>query len=216
MSSVHEKKNPKVTEIYPTAFTRRSPRIFAQGDSKCAPPRSTSRARADRRRREQHRRARLVGPHGPRRGGRSRRRRVHQRVLQSGMGLIVLHSGHFSKIFKKLMGTTCDLKWREDERSRDAVGHAPGPPDREGHRRSLHHRQTKKCTANTSTSPSRKKTIMISSFAGGEVFRSRLHVAARRRPHRLLPPGPRNVPDLSRQECSQRHRKRRALGRAGK
>ena len=35
------------------------------------------------------------------------------------MGLIVLHSGHRSKIFKKLMGTTCDLKWRSDaERER--------------------------------------------------------------------------------------------------
>ncbi len=31
----------------------------------------------------------------------------------NGMGLIVLHSGHFSKIFKRLMGTSCDLKWRE-------------------------------------------------------------------------------------------------------
>ena len=29
------------------------------------------------------------------------------------MGLIVLHSAHFSKIFKRLMGTTCNLKWRE-------------------------------------------------------------------------------------------------------
>jgi trehalose utilization protein len=38
--------------------------------------------------------------------------RAHQRVLD-GMGLIALHSGHFSKIFKKLMGTSCDLKWRE-------------------------------------------------------------------------------------------------------
>ncbi|NOG50173.1 MAG: hypothetical protein HND48_12640 [Chloroflexi bacterium] len=27
--------------------------------------------------------------------------------------LIVLHSGHYSKIFKRLMGTTCSLKWRE-------------------------------------------------------------------------------------------------------
>src|SRR5687767_12726535 len=34
--------------------------------------------------------------------------RVQQRVW-NGMGLIVLHSGHFSKIFKKLMGTGCDL-----------------------------------------------------------------------------------------------------------
>ena len=36
--------------------------------------------------------------------------KVHKRVL-GGMGLVVLHSGHFSKIFKKLMGTGCDLKW---------------------------------------------------------------------------------------------------------
>ena len=43
--------------------------------------------------------------------------RVHQHVL-SGMGLIVLHSGHYSKIFKKLMGTTCSLKWRDQERER--------------------------------------------------------------------------------------------------
>ncbi len=41
---------------------------------------------------------------------------VVQRVVRriwSGMGLIVLHSGHFSKVFKSLMGTSCDLKWRE-------------------------------------------------------------------------------------------------------
>lgn len=38
--------------------------------------------------------------------------KVHKRVLE-GMGLIVLHSGHYSKIFKALMGTTCSLKWRE-------------------------------------------------------------------------------------------------------
>jgi trehalose utilization protein len=37
--------------------------------------------------------------------------RVKKRVLD-GMGLIVLHSGHYSKIFKSLMGTTCSLKWR--------------------------------------------------------------------------------------------------------
>ena len=37
---------------------------------------------------------------------------VQRRVLE-GMGLIVLHSGHFSKIFKQLMGTNCNLTWRE-------------------------------------------------------------------------------------------------------
>jgi trehalose utilization protein len=40
--------------------------------------------------------------------------RVHEHVLK-GMGLVVLHSAHMSKIFMKLMGTSCDLKWREAE-----------------------------------------------------------------------------------------------------
>lgn len=40
--------------------------------------------------------------------------RVYKRVME-GMGLIVLHSGHASKIFRKLMGTdTHLLRWRED------------------------------------------------------------------------------------------------------
>ena len=44
--------------------------------------------------------------------------RVQERVL-NGMGLIVLHSGHLSKIFQRLMGTGCMLKWREaDEKER--------------------------------------------------------------------------------------------------
>ena len=39
--------------------------------------------------------------------------RVKESVLK-GMGLICLHSAHHSKIFKSLMGTTCNLSWRED------------------------------------------------------------------------------------------------------
>ena len=35
--------------------------------------------------------------------------RVQQRVLK-GMGLVVLHSGHHSKIFKRLMGTTANIR----------------------------------------------------------------------------------------------------------
>ena len=39
--------------------------------------------------------------------------RVHGRVLD-GMGIVVLHSAHYSKIFKRLMGTSCSLRWRSD------------------------------------------------------------------------------------------------------
>jgi trehalose utilization protein len=38
--------------------------------------------------------------------------RIQQRVLK-GMGLVVLHSGHHSKLFRRLMGTNCNLAWRE-------------------------------------------------------------------------------------------------------
>jgi trehalose utilization protein len=40
--------------------------------------------------------------------------RVQRRVLD-GMGLVVLHSGHHSKIFRRLLGTSCNLSWREAE-----------------------------------------------------------------------------------------------------
>ena len=57
--------------------------------------------------------------------------KVQQRVLD-GAGIIVLHSGHFSKIFKRLMGTSCNLKWREaDEKERLWVV-SPGHPIVEG------------------------------------------------------------------------------------
>ena len=53
--------------------------------------------------------------------------RVAKRVWE-GMGLIVLHSAHFSKIFRRLMGSPCALKWREaGERERLWVT-APGHP----------------------------------------------------------------------------------------
>ncbi len=41
-----------------------------------------------------------------------------QRHVLGGMGLFLLHSAHFSKIFKRLMGTTCSLKWRDGARER--------------------------------------------------------------------------------------------------
>ena len=43
--------------------------------------------------------------------------KIRNRVL-GGMGLVVLHSGHHSKIFKSLMGTTCNLRWRDGDRER--------------------------------------------------------------------------------------------------
>lgn len=96
--------------------------------------------------------------------------KVQARVLD-GMGLIVLHSGHFSKIFKRLMGTSCDLKWREiGERERIWViepGHpiAAGlPPYIEIPHVEMYGERFDIPTPDT--------LVFISWFEGGEVFRS--------------------------------------------
>lgn len=43
--------------------------------------------------------------------------KIYARVMR-GMGFIALHSAHFSKPFRKLMGSTCSLKWRDGDRER--------------------------------------------------------------------------------------------------
>jgi trehalose utilization protein len=96
--------------------------------------------------------------------------RLHRHVL-SGMGLIVLHSGHLSKTFTKLMGTTCTLRWRSAQ-DRELVWtvdptHAiargvPHPIIIDG--------QEMYCEFFDIPAP--EELVFISSFSGGEVFRS--------------------------------------------
>jgi trehalose utilization protein len=96
--------------------------------------------------------------------------RVQARVLQ-GMGLIVLHSGHFSKIFKRLMGTPCALKWREaGERERLWVIN-PGHPIAEGIGECIELENTEMYGEPFSI-PEPEEQVFISWFEGGEVFRS--------------------------------------------
>lgn len=96
--------------------------------------------------------------------------RVKNRVLD-GMGLIVLHSGHFSKIFKTLMGTTCDLKWREaDEKERLWVV-SPGHPIVEGIGEHIDIEREEMYGEHFDI-PDPDELVLISWFEGGEVFRS--------------------------------------------
>lgn len=81
--------------------------------------------------------------------------RVYNRVVRQGMGLVVLHSGHFSKVFKKLMGTTCDLKWRESGDKEILWVTQPGHPIVCTLTTTLCW-STRKCTVNSSTFPSPK------------------------------------------------------------
>lgn len=96
--------------------------------------------------------------------------KVHQRVLQ-GMGLIVLHSGHFSKIFKKLMGTSCDLKWREaDEKERLWVVD-PSHPITKGIGEYIE-LEKEEMYGEHFDIPAPDQLVFVSWFEGGEVFRS--------------------------------------------
>ena len=98
--------------------------------------------------------------------------RVARRVWE-GMGLIVLHSGHFSKIFKRLMGSPCALSWREaGERERLWVIN-PGHPIAAG--LGPHFElENEEMYGEPFSVPEPLETVFVSWFQGGEVFRSGL------------------------------------------
>jgi trehalose utilization protein len=96
--------------------------------------------------------------------------RVQRRVLD-GMGLIVLHSGHHSKIFRRLMGTSGDLKWREaGERERLWVIDRAHPiAEGLGDSFVLEHEEM---YGEAFDVPAPDVLVLVSWFQGGEVFRS--------------------------------------------
>lgn len=96
--------------------------------------------------------------------------KVHARVLE-GMGLIPMHSGHFSKIFKKLMGTTCNLIWREAAEKERLWVIDPAHPIAQGLGAYFELPETEMYGERFDI-PQPDELVFISWFAGGEVFRS--------------------------------------------
>ncbi len=101
---------------------------------------------------------------------------VVERVVEhvwSGMGLICLHSSHFSKVFKRLMGTPCNLTWREaGERERLWVTSRNHPitrglPDH-------FELENEEMYGEPFGVPDPLETVFVSWFQGGEAFRSGL------------------------------------------
>ena len=97
-------------------------------------------------------------------------RRAQARVHQ-GMGLIVLHSAHFSKLFRRLMGTSCRLRWREvGERERLWVV-APEHPIVQGVPESFA-LPNSEMYGEPFDVPDDGKVVLMSWYEGGNVFRS--------------------------------------------
>jgi trehalose utilization protein len=96
--------------------------------------------------------------------------RVQRHVL-GGMGLVALHSAHFSKVLIRLLGTTCSLAWRNDGEREVVWTVDPSHPIARGvpnpfviGRQEMY--------GEPFDVPAPDELVFISNFAGGEVFRS--------------------------------------------
>jgi trehalose utilization protein len=96
--------------------------------------------------------------------------RIQSRIL-GGMGLICLHSAHFSKIFKRMMGTTCNLKWREIGEKERIWVIEPGHPIADGIEEYIEIPKAEMYGERFDI-PDPDTLVFVSWFPGGEIFRS--------------------------------------------
>jgi trehalose utilization protein len=96
--------------------------------------------------------------------------RVHRHVL-GGLGLVALHSAHHSKIFRRLTGTSCDLRWREADDEELIWTVDPNHPVAAGIEHPIRLGRHE-MYGEPFDIPAPDRLVFVSSFTGGEVFRS--------------------------------------------
>jgi trehalose utilization protein len=139
-------------------------------------------------------------------------RRVTARVL-NGTGFVALHSAHFSLPFRRLMGTSCELKWREgDDRERLWVV-APHHPLADGLAERIE-LGPEEMYGEFFDVPPPEELIFVSWFSGGEVFRSGATYARGRGRVFYFRPGHETYPTYHHPGRAARAAQRRPLGRA--
>ena len=92
-------------------------------------------------------------------------------AVRRGMGIIFLHSAHHSKPFKALMGTSCNLHWRESEDKERLWAIDPSHPIAKGipEHITLEHEEM---YGEPFGIPEPDKLVFIANFEPGEVFRA--------------------------------------------
>lgn len=97
-----------------------------------------------------------------------------QKAVLDGMGAIFLHSAHHSKPFKLLMGTSCNLTWREDDSEHELLWNVdPAHPIAKGIGRFVK-LEREEIYGEPFTVPTPDETVFIGGYTGGEVFRAGL------------------------------------------
>jgi trehalose utilization protein len=91
--------------------------------------------------------------------------------VRTGMGFIALHSSHYSKIFIRLMGTSCSLKWRDSGELERIWVCDPAHPIARGLDSFLQIEKTEMYGEPFAVPPP-DENVFISWYQGGEVFRS--------------------------------------------
>jgi len=94
-----------------------------------------------------------------------------QRAVLGGMGLVVLHSAHYSKPFMRLMGTNASLKWREADEKERLWNLQPSHPILAGIP-DYFELPREEMYGERFDVPDPDELLMLSWFQGGEVFRS--------------------------------------------
>ena len=95
--------------------------------------------------------------------------KVQEHVLK-GMGFIALHSAHYAKPFTRLMGTSCSLRWRDDEYERVWCVN-PGHPIAEGIPPCFD-LETEEMYGELFDIPQPESLVFLGWYRSGEVFRS--------------------------------------------
>ncbi len=94
-----------------------------------------------------------------------------QKRIWGGMGLIVLHSGHYSKIFQRMLGTTCRLRWREADEKCRIFTLRPDHPIAQGIPENFE-LPAEEMYGERFGIPDPDELVFLSWFQGGDVFRS--------------------------------------------